>query len=295
MKCQVASSLIVLAIISPASSEEVLREMTWTELREAGQLAAGAIQPAPASTATESLKIDNPEGKPKSVSVLVLDKPGIAASRYALTGRVRYEGMEGKGYLEMWNSFPGGERCFTRTLGRRGMLGSLEGSSDWRPFSLPFSIREAGGQPTQLEMNVVFAGRGTVYLSSLRLVQYAAGEDPLAVPGQWWDGRTAGLVGGIAGTVIGCLGGLIGMLAGVGKAREFVMLLTAAIVLAGVACLALAIVALLQTQPYCVYYPLLLLGGLSVLVMGPLRRTLRQRYQQLELRKIAALDVACTG
>jgi hypothetical protein len=54
-------------------------------------------------------------------------------------------------------------------------------------------------------------------------------------------------------------------------------------------------VALLQTQPYCVYYPLLLLGGLSVLVIGPLRRTLRQRYQQLELRKIAALDVASPG
>ena len=160
MRCLVAGSLIVLASISPAFSKEVLREMTWTELKEAGQLAAGEIQLA---------------------------------------------------------------------------------------------------------------------------------------SGQWWDDRTAGLVGGIAGTVLGCLGGLIGMLAGVGKAREFVMLLTAAIVLAGVACLALAIVALLQTQPYCVYYPLLLLGGLSVLVMGPLRQTLRRRYQHLELRRIAAMDVASTG
>jgi hypothetical protein len=287
--------LIVLASISPAFSEEVLREITWTELKEAGQLAAGEIQGAPAPEATESLKIANPEGKPKTVSVFVLDKPGITTSSYALTGRVRYEGMEGKGYLEMWNSFPGGKRFFTRTLAQRGLLGSLEGSSDWRPFSLPFSIHEVTGRPTKLEMNVVFAGRGTVYLSSLRLVQYTAGENPLAMPGQWWDGRTAGLFGGIAGAVLGCFGGLIGVLAGIGKAREFVMLLTATIVLAGVACLALGIVALIQAQPYCVYYPLLLLGGLSVLVMGPMHRTLRRRYQQLELRKMAAMDVGSPG
>lgn len=110
------------------------------------------------------------------------------------------------------------------------------------------------------------------------------------VPEAWWSDRQAGLFGGIAGTVFGCLGGLIGTLAGLGKARPLVVALMVAMLVAGILNLVAGIVALSLGQPYAVYYPLLLLGAISTLVIGPLLPTIRRRYAEIELRKMSALD-----
>jgi hypothetical protein len=110
------------------------------------------------------------------------------------------------------------------------------------------------------------------------------------VPGQWWDDRTGGLIGGIGGSIIGCLGGLIGTLAGMGRARRFVLGLTKALFLVGLVLIGVGLVAVVQSQPYGVYYPLLLAGVISAAVCGGLLRTLRRRYDELELRKMSALD-----
>lgn len=123
------------------------------------------------------------------------------------------------------------------------------------------------------------------------LRQFDPGEDPLAAPGQWWSGRTAGLVGGIAGSLFGCLGAVFGILVGAGKARGFVTWLSRTTIALGLAGLAAGVVALSQSQPYCVYYPLLLLGVIVVGVFGPLHVVvLGRRYEELELRKMAAMD-----
>jgi len=287
----IVSSLLLLLTTSAAFSEEVLREISWAKLEEAGQLQAGEIVGGDDASPPEQLKVDHRQSEPDSVALLVIEEPGVRASQYALTGKVRYEDVEGTGYLEMWNCFPDGGKYFTRTLASHGLLRSLEGSSDWRDFSLPFIITEGHERPERLIVNLTFDGAGTVYLGPLCLVEYADGEDPLAVSGAWCGDRTAGLVGGIAGAVFGCLGGLIGILAGKGKARRLVMGLTAAIVPLGVAIFAAGVVALVLKQPYCVYYPLLLLGGLSAVIMAPMRRSLRHRYEQIELRKMEAMDI----
>lgn len=49
-------------------------------------------------------------------------------------------------------------------------------------------------------------------LRGVQLVQYAAGEDPLRIEGQWWSEREGGLVGGVAGSLIGLLGVLASVL-----------------------------------------------------------------------------------
>jgi hypothetical protein len=97
-------------------------------------------------------------------------------------------------------------------------MGSLEGSSGWRPMLLPFDA--TGAQPpTMLTVNLVLPGRGTVQLGPLRLVQYAPSEDAARAPGAWWGPRTAGLVGGGAGAIIGLMGAVIGLLAQKGRGR----------------------------------------------------------------------------
>ena len=143
--------------------QEVVREFSWTALKKAGQLSAGKIEPGGPAGQREQLKIDNPTDEPKSVTLLDLKNPGVTAFRYAIEGSVRYKKVKRKSYLEMWNWFADGGMYFSRTLGDLGPLQSLEGSSDWRPFSLPFFSNAKGELPKRIVLNVVFAGRGTVY------------------------------------------------------------------------------------------------------------------------------------
>ncbi len=290
MRQLIASSLVLLACASSGYGEEVLREISWSSLKEAGQLPNGELQRGKPPGPQEQLKIENPGDEPRTFTILVLEKPGISASQYALVGQVRCEGVQGKGYLEMWNHFADGKRFFSKTLGSSGPLRNLEGSCPWRPFALPFHAGERPDRPTRLVLNVVLPGRGTVYLSPLRLVQHSVDEHPVAIAGTWWDDRTGGLIGGILGTVLGCLGGLIGTMAGTGKCRGLTIGLAKIVCLCGVFLFVAGGIALLQSQPYGVWYPLVLTGILSTSIMGGLLPGLRRRYQQIELRKMTAAD-----
>ncbi len=291
MKYQIAI-LSWLAATSPAIGEETLREFAWEKLQAAGVLRAGqVIQPDDASAPAELL-IENASGESRTVHILTIEDPAITGSTYALKGHVRYEDVEGAAHLVMLSYFPEGPAS-SKGLARSGPLGSISGSSDRRPFVLPFFMK--GGDVARLqkiELNVVMPGRATIHVGPLRLVQFDPGENPLMAAGQWWSDRSAGLIGGIGGSLIGCLGALIGCLAGTGRARTFVLSLVKLMLVLGLAMLAAGVVALAQSQPYGVYYPLLLVGGITTLLMAALRPNIRKRYEQLEMRKIDAMDIA---
>ena len=200
--------------------------------------------------------------------------------------------MVGDGYLELWNHFPGYGPFFSRTVEDRGPMRALRGSSDWREFVLPFYITgNRDTSPTRLVLNVVLPGKGTVYLGPLRLVQYHGAADPMTAAGAWWSDRTAGWLGGIGGSMLGVLGGVIGLLGGRGKARRLVVALLGFMLVVGVASLIAGLIALLRSQPYGVYYPLVLLGILCTVLPTVMLATVRRRYEQAELRRMNAMDV----
>ena len=282
------------ALSGARRSEGVVREISWAELDEAGGLLGGQIQP------DGTLKIENADGQTTTVAIANLQEPGITALRYAITGKVKYEDVEAESFLEMWNYFPNGGAYFSRALGKSGPMGSIQGTSDWRGFSLPFFSDEGTGPPDRLELNVVLGGRGTVYLSPTQLVQFAEGESPMgmgsqALPGTWWSDRTGNLIGSIGGCVIGLLGGLIGTLAGLGKARRLVVGTCVVLIVLGVICLFVGVVALAIGQPNAVYYPLLLGGGLTAVIIGAVLPTIRRRYEEAELRRMTAMDIGAPG
>jgi hypothetical protein len=105
---------------------------------------------------------------PTRVTLLTIERPGIKGPRYGLNGQIRYEGVEGIGYLEMWNHFSDGGQYFSRTLAKEGPMMELHGKSPWRPFVLSFDA--TGSAPTtRLVFNVVLQGRGVVYLGPVEL------------------------------------------------------------------------------------------------------------------------------
>ena len=92
--------------------------------------------------------------------------------------------------------------------------------------------------------------------------------------------------------LFGCLGGLIGYLAFRGRGRGFAIAVMIVMIALGAAALILGVVAFALSQPYDVYYPLFLGGGLFVLLPATQLPTIRRRYAEMELRKMSAIDAA---
>jgi hypothetical protein len=279
--------LAFFTLTSVASAADTLREFTWGQ----GPRAAGTEVLPPGQGAPHAqLKVDHRDAAPRTVRLLTVERPPITSPRYAVVGSVRYEAVQGTAYLEMWNVFPNGGRFFSRTLGTSGPMGLLTGSSGWRPFILPFLNQESAPPPLVLEVNLVLPGPGTVHLSPVRLIQFGPGEDPLAVQGQWWSERQAGLAGGLLGAALGCAGGLIGWLSSKGKAPRLVLGLARGLLVFGIMLLGAGLMALVSDQPWAVSYPLLLAGLICVTVIGCNWRSLKRRYEEIELRRMRALD-----
>ncbi len=156
--------LIALSVTSLLHAEEAVRAMAFYE---------------------EPLTLHAVPGKQRHLLV-VLPQPGLSSPVYALKGMVSHEGVEGDAYLQMNNDF--GERgvFFTKGLAPTGPLGKLTGSSDWRPFILPFYANQGASQagetmiPVEVTLALHLPGEGSVSLRDIRLYQYAADEDPLA-------------------------------------------------------------------------------------------------------------------
>jgi hypothetical protein len=240
------------------------------------------------------LEVANTNSTGRRVELLRVENPAVSAEVYALRGRVKYEGVQGDGFLEMWSVFPPEKtgapegRFFSRTMAVSGDIGKITGSSDWREFQLPFNRSGSPAPPKQLEVNLVLPGSGTVYLEPIQLV-----ESPAALSGQakpWWSDRMAGLLGGTCGAVIGCLGSLLGFLAAKRKAKRFVLGTAYALIGFGCALAVAGLAAVLARQPYAVWFPLVL-GAVLLLSIVPSRlRDMRRNYEDQELRRMAALD-----
>lgn len=282
-----------LGLAAQCGAQRTVMEFDWQELAQGGQLLGG--QPATLDGRTV-LRIAHTNDAPLQQLLLTIARPSVSNQVYALVGRIKYEGVQGEGFLEMWSCFaaavPGQpeSRYFSRTLAPGGPLGKIAGTSDWREVVLPFDQTGAAGVLTRLELKMVLPGRGTVYLGPLKLVETRRGLAGLLGGRGWWSDQAAGLIGGIGGSVLGCLGGLLSWLAAQGKARGFVLASSWGLIVLGALSGAAGLVALLLRQPYAVWFVLLLVG---VLLLGILPFRLRQylrQYRDLELRKMAAAD-----
>ena len=260
--------------VGSAHAEETVREIMWT-----GSLPEGAERGP-----EDSVTVTSTSDEGLTVTLLELEEPGITKLRYALRGRVRYEKVDGAGYVEMWNVFDDGGPYFTRTNLDQGPMRAITGSSGWRDIVLPFDATGASAPPKRLVINVVLPGRGKVTLSPMTLVELEEGE--------WPSGSSAmsGLWGGIAGAVVGTLGGLLGWLGGKGRAKTLVLLGFRAMMTAGAVALLIGIWSFMKGAGYDVYYPLVLIGGISFLVSISALPRLEKQYEVIELRRMSALD-----
>lgn len=206
------AGLSVVALAANPAGGRRVGEWKWESL-SAGELPGKVIKDARVGRV---LRIERTEAAPQSVRLVTWKSPGLKTAFYAVRGQVRYEDVEGTGFLEMWNDFGAPGRFFTRTMGQQGPMRTVSGTSKWRPFYLPFNGTGTSGQPVALEINLVMPGKGVVEISDMELVEFAdagamwAGMGvPLGDVGPrssvpWVVPATAGLVAGAGGVAVAC-------------------------------------------------------------------------------------------
>ncbi len=111
----------------------------------------------------------------------------------------------------------------------------------------------------------------------------------------WWSEAVGIYVGAFGGAGVGVVCGTYGAVAGVlaqkGQARRAVLGFHVGMLVAAVLTLLGSIIAVIAGQPYHVFYPLLLLGGIPSFVLGGLLRPMRQRYVAAEQRRLEAEEI----
>jgi hypothetical protein len=223
-------------------------------------------------------------GTGRTFPLVAIADPVIRGNAYALTGRVRYRGVAGVGFLEMWSVFADGGRYFSRTVAGDGPQARISGDSEWRDFELPFYLN-GSKRPVRLELDLVLPGAGRVWIGPLELTV------PGTASSAWWSDRTGGLIGAVAGSLIGITGAILGVLIARGRGRRAVLTTMVALSIAGSALLVAGAVALALSQPYAVSFPLILGGMILIAVFGPGYHRARRAYEEVELRRMRAMDV----
>jgi hypothetical protein len=268
------AALVALTMSSTVAAQEPVMQINWaTSAPASGQVVDGNAQVSA-------------DGSGGLFPLIAVDAPDLGRVGFSVRGRVRYSDVAGSGYLEMWSVFADGGRYFSRTLGTEGPMAVVTGTSDWRPFELPFFL-EGAAPPSRLEINVVLPGSGTVEIGPLEVVRLAE-----AGSGAWLPDRAVGVVGAALGSAIGLLGALVGVLVSRNRGRGFVLpVMTAASVL-GVVFIAASVAAIPAGQPPGIVFLLFVSGVILAAVFGASLPRVRRAYAEAELRRMRAMDQA---
>lgn len=301
----VLSLVATLAFGATAWSQQTLAQFNWKDLP--GGLPRGTV--AVSLDGRAALKIESTNADGLQLTLLTIDKPKISRILYVVQGEIRYDRVQGDGFLEMWNYFPPAKpglpegQYFSRTMGESGETGKIRGTSDWRLFELPFNSTGASGVPTRLQINLHLPGRGTVYLGPVTLVEYHADRPAVSRhPGYdwffgrtshpWWSSSASIWASNLGTLLLLCSGLLIGLLCWKGKGRGFVVALLKVHVGLGVLCGVASVTAFAQHQPFAVWFPLSLFAILLVSIYATMLFTVDKCYRELELRRMQSLDVS---
>jgi len=285
-------NLLLLLVLSAAAQEsqpqpppKTLRGYDWKNLARQQTLPGEVISMDEISV----LKIENTNDTPQDFVLLKISDPSVIKKANLLYGEMKYENVHGNAItsssseLKLLSRIPpaasGGDEH------TENQSAFLEGTSNWQPYRfIIVGHRTFAGVPTgptQLEVHLLLAGSGTVYLRPIKL---------LGLTGSWWSPQQVGLIGGIGGSVIGCVGALLGLLASKGKARNFVLTSMKIFIVLGILLTIAGFVAVVLKQPYAVWYALLLPGVILTLVFSLNLPSIQRRYDELEIRRMTSID-----
>jgi hypothetical protein len=296
---------LLLLLISSASAQDsqpqkplspepqiILRDYDWKDLARQQTLPGELIS----TNGSSILKIEITNDTPQDFLLLKISDPVVIKKAYFLLCEAKSdnvadtnnypsfsERMNNSIFINVESSLPpavlggDGRIVYAKAIGKyRDFI-----SVFWTPLQFELVRDSLEGLPTQLEVHLLTRGRRTVYLRPIRL---------LGVVGSWWTPQQITLIGGIGGSVIGCFGALLGLLASKGKARTFVLTTMKIFIALGIVLTIAGFVAVVSSQPYAVWYALLLPGVILTLVFSLTLPSIQRRYDELEIRRMTSVD-----
>lgn len=290
--------LILLALLGLADQRAHARSES-AQANDASAISVPFLESVPLKEGKALIEIkptDSPEQKPAPTVVpLASFVPNDLASHlYVVRGEIAHENVIEPGHLEMWSHF-GEQKFFTRTLASTGPMRVIHGTSASRAFELPFSA-EPGMKPDRIEINLVLHSSGSVTVGPMQLHATTASNPAAAGAGSlsngaWWTEQQSGWIGGLLGSGFGITAGLIGLLAGAGRAINLARRGLVLLLVGGLICLAIGVVAVVSRQPWHVYYPMLLTGAIVAIVSTTTRLAILHTIRQRELAKMQSADI----
>lgn len=112
-----------------------------------------------------SLRIDATEAT--TIRLFETGDIDVESARLIYQAKLRTENVVNLVYLEMWCHFPGEGEFFSRGLTQQK---PLTGTTDWTTEEVPFLLREEQN-PDNVKLNLVIAGKGTVWIDDIRLLK----------------------------------------------------------------------------------------------------------------------------
>ncbi len=102
--------------------------------------------------------------KAKFIRLYELDTIDLEYARLKYKAEVKTENFSGDTFLEMWCTFKGKGRYFSR-----GLNNPLSGTNDWTTLETFFLLRK-GENPDKVELDLVINGNGgTIWVDAIRL------------------------------------------------------------------------------------------------------------------------------
>jgi hypothetical protein len=296
---------LLLLLITPATAQEtpaqnppkVLRTYEWKDLNVQSPNTNCQIQIVSMdgmSVLKIESTIENTNDTALEISLLTITNSSLIRKANTIEWEMKYENVHGLlnvsyfrvpqlgAFFTWFEKFPpqviGGDGY----TDRQGFY--LNGKENWNKNDILIRRASYDGQTLPDELRVkLFLPIGTIYLRPIKLLGTAESL-------KWWSPQQIGLIGGIGGSVIGCFGALLGLLASKGKARTFVLTTMKIFIVLGILLTIAGFVAVVSSQPYAVWYALLLPGVILTLVFSLTLPSIQRRYDELEIRRMTSVD-----
>ena len=101
----------------------------------------------------------------QTIRLFEVENPAVEQCLLTYRAELKAEGLQGRGYLEMWCRLPGRGEFFSK-----GYKQAVSGTINWARYEIPFYLK-GDQKPDLIKLNVVVEGPGRVWVRNVEVLK----------------------------------------------------------------------------------------------------------------------------